>query len=312
MCSASELRACLAVLTLSVAGVAAAAPPAADLAQRGAGRADAILRALQPAPAAPASGIAARELRVCADPNNLPFSNKRGEGFENAIAQLLADELGRPLRYTWQPQRRGFIRNTLASGACDLVVGVPAGYPPTATTAPYYRSSYVFVTRRDRGLAIASFDDTRLRTLRLGVHVVGDDYNNVPPAQALAWRHIIDNLHGYPIYGDYSQPDPARNLIDAVASGAVDVAIAWGPLAGYFASREPAPLVLAPVQPQLDHGSLPMTFAIAMGVRRGDLAFRDLIDHAIAHRQRDIATILTRYGVPLVDGDHAPRVAAKE
>src|SRR5918995_717015 len=159
---------------------------------------------------------AERELRVCADPNNLPFSNQRGEGFENRIAELVARELGATLRYAWWAQRRGFVRNTLREDLCDLIIGVPAGYDPVLTTRPYYRSTYVFVSRRDRRLALTSLDDPRLRTLRIGVHLMGDDGANAPPAHALARRSIIANVSGYTIYGDYTEPNPPARLIDAV------------------------------------------------------------------------------------------------
>ena len=141
---------------------------------------------------------AAPPLRVCADPNNLPFSNRQGQGFENKIATLVAAELHRPLVYLWAPQRRGFIRGTLETGRCDVIIGVPAGYGRLQTTRPYYRSSYVFVARRDRALRIRSFDDVRLRALRIGIQVIGDDYANPPPAQALAarWSELIKGFTG--------------------------------------------------------------------------------------------------------------------
>src|SRR4051812_13120984 len=146
-------------------------------------------------------------LRVCADPNNLPFSNDRKQGFENEIADLIGRDLGIPVTYTWMPQRRGFIRNTLKAKSCDVVMGEPAAFGMAHVTTPYYRSSYVFVTRADRHLSdLRSFDDPRLRDLRVGVHAVGDDYANVPPAMALAHRGLYDHIVGYSIYGDYSQP----------------------------------------------------------------------------------------------------------
>lgn len=292
MSSASDLLRRGLALALSGLLAACAQPPHAELGVAAAARPD--------------------RLRVCADPNNLPFSNERGEGFENAIAVILADELHMGLAYTWWPQRRGFVRQTLKAGKCDLIVGVPARYELVSTTRPYYRSSYVFVTRRDGGPAVRSFDDPQLRELRLGLHVVGDDYNNVPPAQALAWRAIVDNIRGFPIYGDYSQPDPPRGLIDAVARGEIDVGMAWGPLAGYFAQRERVPLALVPVAPQVDHGILPMSFAIAMGVRRGDAAWRDRVQQAIDRRRPEIDAVLRRYGVPLLPLAPAGPLASKE
>jgi mxaJ protein len=239
-------------------------------------------------------------LRVCADPNNLPFSNQAGEGFENALARLVARDLHRSVQYTWWPQRRGFIRNTLGAGSCDVVMGVPSSFERVLATRPYYRSAYVFVSRRQDHLHLTSLDDPRLRRLRLGLHVIGDDYNNVPPAEALASRGIVGNITGYSIYGDYSTPNPPRVLIDAVARGDIDVAIAWGPLAGFFARRQPTPLELVPVSPQVDLPLLPMVFDIAMGVRRGDTALHDALDAVIVRRRHEIRALLARYGVPIV------------
>jgi mxaJ protein len=242
----------------------------------------------------------AAELRVCADPNNLPFSNEKLEGFENALAALIADELDRTVRYAWWPQRRGFIRSTLQAKRCDVVMGVPRGFALVQSTAPYYRSTYVFVTQRSRALDITSFDDPKLRDLTIGLHAIGDDYNNVPPAQSLAARGLADNVRGYSIYGAYSQPDPPRALIDAVARGEVDIAIAWGPLAGYFAGRSAVPLALTPVDPHDVRTETPMTFEISMGVRPGDSVLRTELDKVLQRRRLDIRKLLEKYGVPLV------------
>ena len=244
---------------------------------------------------------AAAPLRVCADPNNLPFSNARREGFENKIADIVARDLKRPVAYFWLPQRRGFVRNTLSANRCDVVIGVPAQFDPLRSTAPYYRSTYVFVARRDRALHLQSFDDPRLKTLTIGVQVTGDDYANPPAAQALASRQIIENVRGYTVYGDYSKPNPPRGLIDAVANGAVDVAVAWGPLAGYFAKHETVPLEVTPVSPQADSRFVRFVYDISMGVRRDDAALARALDEAIARRRDEIRRVLVDYGVPLVD-----------
>jgi mxaJ protein len=238
-------------------------------------------------------------LRVCADPNNLPFSNRRGEGFENALARLTARELGRNLEYVWWPQRRGFIRNTLKTGLCDLVMGVPAQFEMVDATAPYYRSGYVFVTRADRKLELHGLDDPRLHQLSIGLHAIGDDYANVPPAQALATRGIITNIRGYSIYGDYSQPDPPRALIDAVARGDIDVAIAWGPLAGYFAAHEAVPLAVTPVS-DASAREPGMQFDIAAGVRHGDTALKAAVQQVLTTRRAEVAGMLRDYHVPLL------------
>ncbi len=240
-----------------------------------------------------------RELRVCADPNNLPFSNQRGEGFENRIASVLAADLGLAVRYTWWPQRQGFVRNTLNFGRCDVILGMPTSFDGVMRTRPYYRSTYVFVTRRDRGLHIRSLDDSVLHRLRIGVYFAGDDYGNLPPAQALARRGLASNVVGYSLYGDYSKPNPLAELIAAVARGEVDVAIAWGPLAGYFARRSSVPLDITPVEPSAEP-SLPFVFDIAAGVRRGDTSMRDRLQGALERRRGEIHGILETYGVPLV------------
>jgi quinoprotein dehydrogenase-associated probable ABC transporter substrate-binding protein len=238
-------------------------------------------------------------LRVCADPNNLPYSNQRQQGFENAIARVVAGDLHRRLTYVWQPQRRGFIRTTLRAGACDVVMGIPTPFAMARATTPYYRSSYVFVTRRDRSAPVRSLDDPRLRRLVIGVQVVGEDYENPPPLQALAARHLQDNVRGYTVYGDYADQAPQRALLDALARGDVDVAIAWGPLGGYFASRSRTPLSVTPI-PAVSDLATPFSFDIAMGVRRDDEALAQALNATIARRHSEIRRVLERFGVPLV------------
>lgn len=251
----------------------------------------------------------ARELRVCADPNNLPFSNERGEGFENKIAELIADELGVTLSYTWWAQRRGFIRNTLNTGSCDLVTGTTNGIEMLRTTLPYYRSGYTFVTRQD-GPKVSSLDDPILHNLRIGIQLVGEDGANPPPSEALARRGIVDNVRGYLVYGDYREQNPAAAIMDAVAKGEIDVAIVWGPVAGYFAGRESVPLKIALVTPQNDGPRVPMVFDINMGVRRDDPTLRDEINAALSKLRPKIDAVLATYGVPRADlpveMQHAP------
>lgn len=244
--------------------------------------------------------VYARDLRVCADPNNLPFSNEAGEGLENKIVSLIAEELGAEVRYTWWAQRRGFLRNTLKAGICDLVPSLPANFEGVRTTAPYYRSSYVFVTRAD-GPTITSFNDPVLRQLKIGVHLIGDDGSNTPPAHALSRRGMVENVRGYMIYGDYSEPNPPARIIEALAKGEIDVAIVWGPLGGYFAQREGIALRVTPVRPIFDGPKLPMVFDISMAVRKEDETLRQEVDAALARRRADVDAILRDYRLPRLD-----------
>ena len=242
-------------------------------------------------------------LRVCADPNNLPFSNDRGEGFENRIAELLAQDRRAALQYTWWAQRRGFVRNTLGSGTCDIVMGMAGGAEIVLTTRPYYRSTYLFVSREDRKLRLGSLDDPALRDLRIGVQMIGDDFANTPPAHALASRGLVQNVIGYSVLGDYSRPHPLSTIVDAVADGQIDAALVWGPEAGYFAKHAAVPLRLAAITPPHDR-TLPFAFDIAMAVRKRDSRLRDELNDFLERRRTEIDAILSDYGVPRVD---APR-----
>jgi len=241
-----------------------------------------------------------RVLRVCADPNNLPFSNTRGEGFENRLASLLASDMNARVDYTWWSQRRGFIRNTLNARRCDVVMGVPTGMDLVLRSNPYYRSTYVFVTRRTLEPELRTFDDPRLKRLRIGVQMIGDDGANSPPAHALARRGIVDNVRGYMVYGDYAHEAPLAPIMNDVAAGTLDVAVVWGPVAGYFARRSRVPLRLTPVSPQIELPFLPFVFDIAMGVRRGDSTLRAQLNDALARRHADVERLLDSYGVPRV------------
>jgi mxaJ protein len=246
----------------------------------------------------PSATLGTPALRVCADPNNLPFSNARREGFENRIAELIAADLKMPVRYTWWAQRRGFIRNTLNEGVCDVIMGVPTSLDLLLTTAPYYRSTYVFVTRREGGTVVRSLDDPVLHQVTVGVQLIGDDGTNSPPAHALAKRGIVRNVRGYTVYGDYTTDSPPARIIDAVSSGDIDVAIAWGPMAGYWASRSKVPLALVPVTPAIELPFMPNVFDIGVGVRHRDTTRRALLEAALSRRRVDIDRILDAYHVP--------------
>jgi mxaJ protein len=212
---------------------------------------------------------------------------------------LVAKDLKAKVRYVWWAQRRGYVRNTLKDDRCDVWPGVATQVDMLATTRPYYRSSYVFVTRADRRLDIASFDDPRLTRLKIGVQMVGDDAQNTPPAHALARRGIIGNVRGFMLYGDYAQPNPPAEIVQAVDRGDVDVAVVWGPLAGYFAARAAHPLRLTPVQPWLDGPQWPMVFDISMGVRRDDAELKAELDRALQRHAREVQALLAAYRVPI-------------
>ena len=248
------------------------------------------------ATAAPGPQADDKLLRVCADPDNLPSTNKSGEGFDNKIAALLAKELGDSLSYVWWPQRRGFIRNTLRARECDLVLGLPVGYDPVLSTKPYYRSTYYLVYPTGRQ-SLTSLDDSALKRLRIGVNLIGDDYAHTPPVHALLARGISTNVTGFStFYGEEHHPG---EIITALERGDIDVAIAWGPMAGYFAKRAKVPLTLVPLPDDKTSG-LPFVFDIGIGVRRSDRELKARLDEIVGRLRPDIARILEEYNVPTV------------
>ena len=244
--------------------------------------------------------IPSPQLTACADPNNQPFSNKAAQGFENKLAQMIAGDLHAKLNYIWWAQRRGYVRNTLNERKCDFWPGVGSNVDMLATSRPYYRSTYMFVSRESAGLKGLTLDDPRLKHLKIGVQMVGNDGVNTPPAHALARRGIIGNIRGYMIYGDYAQPNPPAQIVRAVASGDVDVALVWGPLAGYFAARSKVPLRLEPVTPWLDDMQWPMRFDVSVGVQQGNQKLLKQVNQVLDGRSGDIRRLLASYRVPLV------------
>ena len=243
----------------------------------------------------PAASV--KTLRVCADPNNMPLSNEAGQGLENKLAALTAAKLGYKLEYTWWSERKSFLRHSLDAGRCDVVMGVPATLDSVDVTKPYYRSSYVFVSRADRNLHFTSLADPQLANLRIGVHVVGDDL--APPAFALARQGITQNVVGFSLFGAYGEEDPQRKIIDAVERRGIDVAIVWGPLAGYFARQAGSKLEIQPVSPPVYLG-VPFTYEISMAVRKGDSDLEAALNHALQSEASDVGKILTEYAVPQV------------
>jgi mxaJ protein len=235
-------------------------------------------------------------LRVCGDPDNLPFSNNKQEGFENKIAGVMARDLALTLAYHWWPHQRGLVRNTLGAGACDVLISIPKGYDPVLWTKPYYRSAYVLAQLRSNGRTVTSLDDPALKQLRIGTHV------GSPPYDALAERGLASALVTYPLFFDPRVTDPSRRpakLLEDVVAGELDLAVAWGPMAGYFVKTAPvkSSLVLVPLA---DDPTLPMTFEFSMGVQKGNQALKKQLEEAIDRRRDEITKILDDYGVPLL------------
>jgi mxaJ protein len=238
-----------------------------------------------------------RVLYVCSDPNNLPLSNRRGEGFENRIASVVARALHADLAYLYWPERRGFLRMTLNAGRCDVVLGVPVGTERVLTTAPYYRSGYVFVYGA-RAPHVRSLAAPELSALRIGVPLVGDDGANPPPVLALVSHGLTANLRGYSVYGDYRDESPPSELVQAVRRGDVDIAIAWGPLAGYYARKSEPHLALAPLPESEAPPGLTFRFEFAMAVRKDDAPLRDELNRVLVERRQEIDRILAAFSVP--------------
>ena len=254
--------------------------------------------------------------RVCADPDNMPLSNQKGEGFEQKIAELIAKDWNAKVEYAWWPVRRGFFSRALNGRYCDVAIEAPAGLDMAGVTKPYFRSGYVLVTRKDRNLGVKSLSDPRLKKLKIGINLLNSDAENTPPAMALSQYGVVGNLVGFTtFYSDSARPE---DIVNAVAKNEVDIAIVWGPIAGYFAKKSPVPLTLQPL-PERDSLSpdFPYQYNIGMGVRRRDRALRDSLQAVLERRRPEIQGILKQYGVPTFpikaegekDDDDAPAPA---
>lgn len=236
---------------------------------------------------------AAKPLRICADPDDLPFSNRAGQGFDNRIAVLIAHDLGRKPVFVWSRSRRGFVREQFNKNACDVLMGVPLHMKAVAATAPYYRSSYVFVAPRREHLEIASFTDPHLNGRRIGLQILEENLS--PPSIPLIRSGHAAQLVGFESFGP-----AAGNIVRAVANDHVGVAVVWGPVAGYFAAADHLPVTLTPVRPSMDSSGIPFAYSIAMGVHKGDVALRDALNASIARLQPRIARVLLQAHVPLL------------
>lgn len=242
--------------------------------------------------------LAGTALRICADPDNLPLSNTKGEGFENRIAELIGREWKRPVEFAWWPVRRGFFSRALNGRYCDIAITAPVGMDMALTTKPYFGSAYVIVTRQDRDLDIRTLEDPRLKGAKIGVNILNSDAENTPPAMALSKHGVVGNLVGFTTF--YSADgDRPEAIIRAVEAGTVDVAIVWGPLAGYFARGAQVPLRLTLLTEDSVSG-IPFAYRFAMATRRRDRALRDSLQTVLDAKRPEITAILQEFNIPLL------------
>jgi mxaJ protein len=254
-------------------------------------------------------------LRVCADPDNLPFSDAKGGGFENKLAELVAGDLGERVSYTWVGQGQDPVK-ALQAGQCDVVMGIPTQLGRIDTTTPYYWSSYVFVSRADRGLDITSVKDARLKQLKIGVDEVRGDRFATPPAHMLGNEGLAQNILGYPIGGAQPKGSAQARVIECVARGDIDRAAVWGPRGGYFARQAVTPLTVSPIADTEEFSTRKPRFELAdfqydisMGVRKGDDARRAALNEVILRKRLEIRALLENFGVPLIEPPRAIREA---
>jgi quinoprotein dehydrogenase-associated probable ABC transporter substrate-binding protein len=237
-------------------------------------------------------------LRVCADPRDLPFSNEAGEGFENKIAELLAQKLGKTLAYEFYPGATGFVRNTLNAHRCDVIMGMPQGDDIVQGTNPYYRTTYSLVSRQGSGLEnMDTLEDPLLQNKRIGI-VAG-----TPPATNLAVNGLLGNIKSYPLVVDTRVDAPTSTMMGDLEGDRIDVAILWGPIAGYLAKNAKIPVKVMPLVKETSGQR--MIYRIGMGVRHSDQEWKRLLNKLIAENQAEITHILTTYGVPLLDENNA-------
>jgi quinoprotein dehydrogenase-associated probable ABC transporter substrate-binding protein len=243
-------------------------------------------------------------LRVCADPRNMPFSNEKQEGFENKLAEFVADKLGKRLAYVWYPQATGFVRNTLAAHKCDVIMGYPQGNDLVQSTNPYYRTAFALVFKPGHDLdGVATLADPRLQGKHLGV-IAG-----TPPSTHLAVRGLMPNARPYPLVIDTRFDSSAETMMQDLAGGEIDAGVLWGPMAGYYARRSNPPMTI--VQLVKETAGARLVYRIAMGVRFSDQDWKHTLNRLIADNQPAINSILLDFGVPLLDEDNHPITTAQ-
>lgn len=243
-------------------------------------------------------------LRVCADPAAMPFTDEKGEGFENKIAELLAAKLSLPLDYTWFPQATGFYRKTLGEKRCDVMMGYVAGGDPVLNTNPYYKSAWVLITKKGSPLeGVETLEDPLLKGRTIGI-IAG-----TPPGDRMARNGLMPFARPYAFMVDRRYENPAETMIADINAGTIDAGILWGPIGGYYARRSEAPLNVVPLVKE--KGDPALVYRITMGIRPGELNWKHQLNEFITANQQQINTILLGYGVPLLDDRNRPIEAGK-
>jgi quinoprotein dehydrogenase-associated probable ABC transporter substrate-binding protein len=238
------------------------------------------------------------DLRVCADPHNLPFSNDKSEGFENKIAEMVAHDLGEKLDYTYFPDSQGFVRATLDRNRCDVIIGTVAGSGDVATTDAYYHTAYMMLTRRADNYATDKVSDWHIAGKRFGLIA------STPPTDLIVQHNLMDQTAIYQLVVDTRVSQPSHDMITDLVNGKIDVGLLWGPIAGYYVKHDSLPLKL--VFLNAEDSKVRLDYHIAMGVRPADVAFRRRLNQVIAKEQPQITKILQDYGVPLLDEQNKP------
>jgi quinoprotein dehydrogenase-associated probable ABC transporter substrate-binding protein len=240
--------------------------------------------------------------RACGDPRNMPFSNDKGEGFENKLAELFAAKLGKKLSYTYFPQATGFVRMTLGSYRCDIIMGFPQGDDQAQVTIPYYRTTYALLAKRGSGLEdVTALDDPKLRDKRIGVVA------RTPPSTNMAINGLLAHAKSYPLFIDTRADSSAQAMIDDIARGDIDCGILWGPMAGYYAGRADPPLIVVPLTKETKGPQ--MTFRIGMAVRPADQEWKRTLNKLITENQAEINKLLISYNIPILDEASVPITA---
>jgi quinoprotein dehydrogenase-associated probable ABC transporter substrate-binding protein len=236
--------------------------------------------------------------RACEDPRNMPFSNEKGEGFENKLAELFASKLGKKLSFTYFPQATGFVRMTLASFKCDVIIGFPQGDDQAQITIPYYRTTYALISKRGSGLEdVTTISDPKLKDKRIGVVA------RTPPSTIMAMNGLLARAKSYPLFIDTRADSSAQMMIDDLNRGDIDCGILWGPMAGYYAARADPPLVMVPLVKEA--ATVPMMFRIGMAVRPSDQEFKRTLNKLIQENQAEINRLLISYNIPILDENNA-------